>query len=265
MTDPALQPATDAGAAIDDRLYLQSVARTFRVLEALSQSPRPPSLRELAQLSGLDKSAVQRIAYTLQCLGYMERNPQNGGLMPGRRLLDRSFDYLRSNPLIAQAAPVLANLRKVTGERVDFSIFDGGTTLYALRFQSKRETFFATLIGRRIPTFASSGGRACLSHLPEAEARRIVEASDRKPITPRTLTDPDVIMTRVAEAREAGYAWAVEESLLGEVVIATAVLDHNGLPVAAIHIAGSLAEWDEAGFRRKFAPLALEAARALSA
>lgn len=257
-------PSSKPTPEIDDRLYLQSVARTFRVLEALANVPRPPSLRELAQLSGLDKSAVQRIAYTLQCLGYMERDSQSGGIVPGRRLLDRSFDYLRSNPLIAQVTPVLSNLRKVTGERVDFSLFDQHTTLYALRMQSKRETFFATLIGRRIPSFASSGGRACLSHLPEEEARQIIETSDRKPITPRTLTDPDQIMARIAEAREAGYACALEESLLGEIVIGAAVLDQQGRPAGAIHIAGSLAEWDEQRFRRKFSPLLLEATRALS-
>lgn len=249
---------------IDDRLYLKSVARTFLVLETLSQMSKPPSLRELAQLSGLDKSAAQRISYTLQCLGYMERDPQNGGIIPGRRLLDRSFDYLRSNPLIAQASPVLSNLRKATKERVDFSLFDRYSTLYALRMQSKRETFFATLIGRRIPTFASSGGRACLSHLPEKEARHIVETSERKPITPRTLTDPDAIMLRVADARKDGYACALEESLLGEVVIAAAVLDSQGRPAGAIHVAGSLAEWEEHEFRQKFSPLLLEAARAIS-
>jgi len=258
------QPGSAPTEQIDERLYLQSVARTFRVLEALATTPRPPSLRELAQRSGLDKSAVQRIAYTLQCLGYMERDPQSGGLVPGRRLLDRSFDYLRSNPLVARVAPVLSNLRKVTGERVDFSLFDRYTTLYALRMQSKRETFFATLIGRRIPTYASSGGRACLSHLPEAEARHIIETSDRKPITPRTLTDPDQIMARVLEARELGYACALEESLLGEIVIGVAVLDQDGRPAGAIHIAGSLSEWDEQRFRRKFSPLLLEATRALS-
>ena len=43
------QPGSAPTEQIDERLYLQSVARTFRVLEALATTPRPPSLRELAQ------------------------------------------------------------------------------------------------------------------------------------------------------------------------------------------------------------------------
>ncbi len=248
----------------DDRLYLQSVDRTFRVLEALAQTSQPPSLRELAQLVGVDKSAVQRIAHTLQVLGYVARDPASGGLVPGQQLLDRGFDYLRSNPLLARAQPLLTNLRNATGERVDFSLFARDTIIYALRMQSKRETFFATLIGRRIPSFSSSGGRACLSRLDEAEARAIVMESNRVAATPKTITEPDSVMAKIAEARRDGYACAREESLLGEIVIGGAVTDAEGRPLGAIHIAGSLSEWSEGGFRRKFAPLLLETARALS-
>lgn len=248
----------------DNRLFLQSVDRMFRVLEALGQTGQPASLRELADLAGINKSAAQRIAHTLQVLGYAERDPKSGGLRPGERLLDRSFDYLRANPLTARAQPLLTNLRNATGERVDFSLFAGETIVYALRMQSKRETYFATLVGRRIPSFSSSGGRSCLSRLPEEEARRIITNADRMPITPKTITDTESIMERIAMARQDGYACAIEESLLGEIVIGGPVVDDEGRPLAAIHIAGSLSEWSENDFRRKFAPLLLEAARALS-
>ena len=35
-------------------------------------------------------------------------------------------------------------------------------------------------------------------------------------------------------------------------------------PIGAVHIAGSLSEWSVEDFRRRFAPLAIEAARAVS-
>jgi len=253
----------DDGESVDERLFLRSVARAFQVLEVFGKEARPLSLREIAQAAGIDKSAAQRIAQTLLSIGYLEKAPNDAGLLPGKALLDRSFDYLRMNPIVERAAPVLTSLREATKERVDFSLFDRFTIIYALRLQSKRETFFATLIGRRIPTFSSAGGRACLAHLDEAAARAIVEGSDRKPQTSKTIVDPETIMERVAQARLDGYACALEESLIGEIVIAAAVTD-KGRPIAAVHIAGSLGEWSEAEFRRKFAPLAIEAARALS-
>jgi len=258
------RPQKQNGAeGVDERLFIRSVARALRALEAMGQATRPMSLSEVAQAIGVDKSAAQRITQTLLGLGYLERAPRGGAVVLGKKLLDRSFDYLRSNPLIERASPILLSLRETARERVDFSLFDGTTIIYALRMQSKRETFFATVAGRRIPTFSSAGGRACLARMDPAEAEAIILGSERRKYTPRTITDPAIILQKVQEAREQGYACALEESLIGEIVVAAAVCEGER-PVGAIHIAGSLSEWDEGSFRRRFAPLAIEAARALS-
>ncbi|HWL79603.1 MAG TPA: IclR family transcriptional regulator [Roseomonas sp.] len=243
-------------------LFLQSVARTLRVLEAFSRFPRPLSIAELSAAAGLDKSAGQRIVHTLQALGYLERS--SAGLVPGKKVLYRAFDYLRMNALVESATPVLHELRKSVRERVDLSLLDVTDIVYAVRLQSKRENFPATLVGRRIPTFCSSGGRAMLAALPEEEAMRILQQSDRRPLTPRTITEIPALLAKIAEARREGYALALEESALGEIVLAAAVLDIHGRPVAAIHAAGSLSEWEEETFRRRISPLVMEAARALS-
>ncbi len=160
---------TAGTGAVDERLFLQSVARALDVLEAFAQSP-PKSLGEIAAATGVNKSAAQRIGQTLLARGYLERS-ENGRLTLGRRLLDRSFDYLRSNPLVERATPVLMDLRKLTGERVDLSLFDEETTVYAIRLQSKRETFYATLPGRRIPTFLSSAGAPAWPNSPMRRSR----------------------------------------------------------------------------------------------
>ncbi len=250
-------------SAIDERLFLQSVARALDVLEAFARNPRPKSLGEIAAATGINKSAAQRIGQTLLARGYLER-ADSGGLTLGRRLLDRSFDYLRSNPLIERATPVLTDLRKLAGERVDLSLFDDTTTIYAIRLQSKRETFHATLPGRRISAFLSSGGRACMAHLPDEAVDDILARSDRRPLTPKSRIELPEIWEKVREARAEGYCFGVEEALLGEVVLAAAVLDGQRRPIGAVHIAGSLSEWSVEDFRRRFAPLAIEAARAVS-
>lgn len=248
---------------VDERLFLRSVARALDVLEAFGTQPRPMSLRELAKAAGIDKSAAQRITQTLLQLGYLEKAPNGAGLLPGKALLDRSFDFLRTHPLVERATSVLRQLRETTGERVDLSLFDQTSIVYAMRLQSKRETFFATLAGRRIQSFCASGGRACLAVLSDDAARAIIMESDRTPRTPRTITDPDTIMEKIADARRDGYACALEESLIGEIVVAAAILDVDGAPVGAIHIAGSLSEWNEEDFRKRFAPHAIAAANAL--
>jgi IclR family transcriptional regulator, pca regulon regulatory protein len=247
-----------------DPLFTNSIARAMQVLAAFHHADRPLSLADIAQGAGIDRSAAQRIVHTLRSLGYIRRDAEDRGYLPGIRILDHTLDFLRMDPLIQRATPVILELRRNVRERVDLSLFDGQRVVYAARMQSKRETFYATLVGHSVPTFCSSGGWAILARLPEEEAGRIVEDSDRMPFTPRTLTEPDKIMDEVAATRARGYSIAVEQILLGEVAIGVAVTGPQGRPVAAIHVAGSLSEWTAQDFSTRVAPLALEAARAIS-
>lgn len=246
-----------------DHLFVQSVAKSMGVLEALGARHEPLSLNELAEQAGMDRSTAQRMAHTLAALGYLEKGPSGRGYVLGKKLLERTFDFLRGNPLIERATPILADLQRQTGERVDLSLFDDLSIIYAMRRQSKRETFFATLVGRRIPTYCSSGGRAILSYLPNEKVDDILDRSQLVPLTPKTLTDKAQIKQKIAEAKALHYGVSVEESLLGEIAIGSAILDHHNLPIAAVHIAGSLSEWTSESFTQRFAPLVIEAARAL--
>ncbi|WP_342643815.1 IclR family transcriptional regulator [Rhodoligotrophos ferricapiens] len=262
-TTKRIKNRAEADTSIEkpDRLFVESLARGFRVLEAFAEAPTPMSLSQIAKAAGLDKSAAQRLTYTLAKLGYVEKTA--GGLVPGRRLLERSFDYLRTTPLVNRAIPILADLRRAVQERVDLSLFDDLSMLYLVRMQSKRDTFYAHLVGRRVPTFCTSGGRAVLSHLPEDRVLDILERSDRRKITPRTTTEISEILERLAEVRETGYSLAIEEVLIGEVAIGVAVLDNKGAPIAAIHVAGSLAEWKPEEFVQRVGPLVIAAANGL--
>ncbi len=244
-------------------LFVKSVDKALSVLNAFA-GEQSMSLGQLSAATGLDKSTVQRLTFTLRQLGYVEQDPATRRYAPGRRLLDLSFNYLRNNPLIERASLHLIDLHRAVHERVDLSLFDRETILYAVRVQSKRYSFSTTLVGRRMPIFCTSGGRAMLARLPEAEAQEIVERCHRRKLTAHTVIDPDRIMAKLAEARRDLYALQVEECLPGEIAVGSAVVNEAGRPVAAVHIAASLSEWTVEAFRKRMTPLVIEAARSLS-
>ncbi|AVO39648.1 IclR family transcriptional regulator [Pukyongiella litopenaei] len=245
-------------------LFVQSVERAMAVLSAFHHADGPLTLTEITTHAGLDRSATQRMVHTLRALNYIRRDAGGHGFVPGVRILDHTLDYLRLHPLVRQATPVLQELRTSVRERVDLSLVDDTRMIYAVRLQTKRQTFNASLLGHSVPAFCTSGGWAMLSRLPEADARDIIERSDRRPFTPHTLTDPDEIMQAVGETRRNGYALALNQLLSGEIALGFPVLDNHGRPVAAIHIAGSLSEWTPGDYVARFAPLGQQTARALS-
>lgn len=257
--------ATDSLSLMQgNALYVGSLERGFAVLEAFTGSPRDMGITEIAAATGFDKSAAQRFAYTLHALGYLEKDSATRKYRLSRRALGLAFTYLRSDPLVEVATPYLADLRQTCQHRVDLSVLDGFDILYLVRLQTRREAFGATLVGRRMPVFCSSGGRAMLSRLPDADARRLVEASDRRPLTPHTIVDVKKIMAAVRRARTDGFAISVQECLVGEIVVSAPVLDKQGNARAAVHIAMSFADYDERTVRERFAPMAVDTARLIA-
>ena len=252
------------GAPAENALNVKSLHKAFAVLEAFRANERFLSLGELAAATGLDKSAVQRFTHTLRALGYLEQDPATRRYALGRRVLDLAFGFLKNHPLIERAAPIVADLRRATRERVDLTLMDGDEVLYVFRMQSKRETFAAALIGRRVPLFCSAGGRAILSHLDEKDALRRIERTERPAFTPNTKTDPAKIMAEVRKARRQGYAMQVGEWRPAELVIAAAILDPSRAPLGAVHVAASLSEWTAEDFEQRMAPLVTNAAGAIS-
>lgn len=246
-------------------LFIQSLEKALFVLEAFRQAEQFLSLSEIAKISGLDKPAAQRCVHTLVQTGYLEKDPQSGRFSLGKKVLDLSFHFLRAHPLVNAATPVLLQLRRDCGERTNLSLFDGATVIYAIRLHGKRDyPQHSTLIGRRMPTFCSAGGRATLARLPLDEVKEILARSDLRPLTTLTLTDPEAILGKIDEASRCGYGFVNGESSPGELVVAAPVIDAGGRPTAAVHIAGSINKWQPEDFERNFAPHAMEAASFLS-
>ncbi|MBO0344499.1 IclR family transcriptional regulator [Roseibium sp. CAU 1637] len=254
----------DLPEAEKDPLYVQSLGRAMQVLSAFHQTDKPLTLQEIATISGVGRSAVQRMVFTLRAMGYVDRDPDDRGYVPGLRILDHTLDFQRLNPVVVKAAPVLLELRRMARERIDLSLWDDLRLVYASRLQSKREILSSTLIGHKVPLFCTSGGWAILAHLTDAEADALLTRSDRTQCTPKTITDIKQLKREIAKAREKGYAVAHEQILSGEIAMAAAILDANRRPVAAIHLAASLAEWSPEEFEKQFAPLIIQAARTVS-
>lgn len=245
-------------------LFVQSVEKAMSVLAAFHHADGPLTLSDIATRAGVDRSAAQRMVHTLRALSYVERDVDGHGFLPGVRILDLTLDYLRLNPLVRQATPVLQELRTEVRERIDLSLFDDLRVIYAIRLQTRRQTFNSSIVGHSVPCFCSAGGWAMLARLPEMHARDIITRSDRRPFTPKTITDINALMVEIAKTRENGFALAENQILLGEIALGFPVLGPDGAPVAAIHIAGSLSDWTPDAFIARMTPPGLQAARALS-
>ena len=118
-------------------------------------------------------------------------------------------------------------------------MLDGADIVYIARVPTRRIMSVRITIGTRFPAFATSMGRVLLAGLPDAEADAALAASDARPLTDRTLTDPAALRAELARVREQGWSLVDGELEPGLRSIAAPLHARDGRVVAALNVSTS--------------------------
>lgn len=252
------------GAAREDALFINSLAKGLGVLKAFEGDWDALGLREIAGRSGISMGAAQRITHTLVRLGYLHKDDRTRRYRLSARILDFAYHYLHASPLYEVSIPFVASARDECRETVNVAELDGPEVVAVIRMPSRRYMNPTSTIGRRLPAFCTAGGRAQLAWLPPAEVAGILDRTEFLPRTPHTLTDRADVEERLAVAQRDGYAIVVEEVNHGEIALAAPILDGNGQPLAAVGVSTSTADWTVESARERLAPVVMQTARQIS-
>ncbi|WP_459617304.1 IclR family transcriptional regulator [Bordetella sp. 2513F-2] len=245
-------------------LFVGSTEKAFQVLHAFDGSKRHMTLADIARASGLDRSATQRMVYTLETLGYLRRIPdtRNYGLTP--KVLQFSYNYVRANELIDKASPYLLDISRTLGETTNLQELDGHEIVFVARFPGHHLVNVDIAVGSRLPAFFTASGTAILSRLTNEDRREILAQTRLDPITPYTEVNPEKLLERVQRVAEKGYAVIVNETVLGDISVAAPITDHRGLAVAAINISVPTTRWTVTRVEAELAPHVQVAATSIS-
>ena len=212
---------------------VQSVERTFELLELMAEAGGEVALSQLAASSGLPLPTIHRIMRTLVGGGYVRQQPSRRYAL-GPRLI--RLGETASRTLGAWARPYLTELTEVTGETSNMAVLDGDQVVYVAQAPSRHSMRMFTEVGRRVDVHCTAVGKAILAQLPDETVAQVLARAKMKPQTERSITTVDAMRTELKTIREQGYAVDDGEQEIGVRCLAVAV---PGSPSnAAISISG---------------------------
>jgi IclR family pca regulon transcriptional regulator len=255
--------ATRGTAQEDSPLFIASLAKCFQVLEALNTAGRAVGLTELARLSSLDRSAVQRITHTLRVLGYLRQDPASKAFRLSGRMLEFGHTVLATDRVRERAQPHLEALNRRTGETVNLMELEGEEIVYVLRYPSLHAVSVDLHVGSRLPAYCTAAGRAILAQFDAAEALVRLKAARRTAMTRFTITDLTGLKRALETVRAQGYALNDQEAFLGDLSVAAPLRDPQGRPLAAVNIAVPTPRWQLQDVLHKLVPQLLKTAAAV--
>jgi DNA-binding IclR family transcriptional regulator len=158
---------------------------------------------DLAQLTGLPKSTVSRIVYTLTSLGYLRYHADTGRYSPGYGVLALGFGLLASLEVRQLARPLMEDLAHATGGAVALGAFDGQAMTYIDAIHGSSALYLRLPVGHRLGP-DSAMGRAYLAALPEAERAALLAQLGAQDVLP-----PEMMARACADLNQTGCCFAI--------------------------------------------------------
>ncbi len=212
---------------------VQSVERTFELLELMAEAGGEVALSDLAESSGLPLPTIHRIMRTLVGAGYARQQPSRRYAL-GPRLI--RLGETASRALGSWARPYLTELTEAIGETSNMAVLDGEQIVYVAQVPSQHSVRMFTEVGRRVDAHATAVGKAMMAYLSEDTVTQMLTRAGMRPQTERTITTIPAMQEELARIRRLGYALDDGEQEVGVRCYAVAI---PGAPAgAAISISG---------------------------
>lgn len=218
---------------------VQTLDRTFDIIELLAAAPNGMGVTEIGQKAGLHKSTVYRLINALVRRGYLEKDQNTGLYRIGLKFIEISSLYIKQIELKTEAAPFMRHLSESTGQVTHLAILDETEVVYIEKIDVIQNLRMYSQIGKRIPVYCSALGKVLLLGRSIDDQERILEKIKYTRHTDNTITSKAEFINELEIVRQRGWAVDNEEHETGIRCIAAPIRDFTGKVIAAISITGS--------------------------
>ena len=180
----------------------RSIIRVADVLNCFSVEEPVHNLTAISKRLGLPKSTTHRLLTTLLSQGFLMRDVHGRGFQLGYQLLHWGMVAQASLDLRTEALPILRVLSKAVDETAILTVRDGMRGLYLEIVESNQPVRLTMQVGQRLRLHAGASSKVLLAFLPEAEIEQILSNVELLPLTPHTLTDPDLLRAEFSAIRQ---------------------------------------------------------------
>lgn len=236
--------------------------RAISVLEILAQRGEA-GVSEVAGEIDVHKSTAFRLLGALEARGLVEQAGERGKYRLGFGIVRLAGAVTGRIDITQQGRPVCERLAEEIGETVNIAVLEQQFAINLFQARGPGAVTAHNWVGQLTPLHATSSGKVLLAHLPAVQRAGLLTETGLEKITPYTLTSRTKLEKDLAEARERGYAWTLEELEIGLHAMAAPVRGRDGDVVAAVSASGPSYRFTEERMH-ELAPLLVKGAEEIS-
>jgi DNA-binding IclR family transcriptional regulator len=232
--------------------------KALALLAAFTPDAPELTLTELSRRARVSLPTAHRRAAELLAWGALERTPA-GHYHIGLRLWEVASLAPRGLGLREVSLPFLEDLYEITRENIQLVVREDAEVVFVERITGRDAVRVRTRVGGRFALHATGVGLVLLAHAPLDVQERVL-GSRLERYTSKTMTDPAVIRTVLANVRSRGCAVSNGQVTLDALSVAAPITGRDGAVVAAVSLVVHADSADPA----TLAPVVRAAARGIS-
>ena len=233
-TNETLQRAPKARSG---RYRIHVIDRAAQILDCFGFDHQELSVSEIGAKARLHRSTAHRILMALEYNDLIQQNAENGKYRLGIKLFRLGHQAVSHLNLREICRLFLTRIMDETKETVHLAVLDEDQVLYLDKVEGPHALRMPSRVGRHIPTYCTSLGKAMLSCLDDHEVKNIFRDHILRPYTANTVKTLDRLLTDLRVIRRRGYSVDNEEIEIGLRCVGAPIRDYTGAIVGAISTA----------------------------
>lgn len=226
-------------------LKVQSVDRTFDILEFLANEQNGATLVQITEKMDLPKSTAHRLLSVLIQREFVRKNGDNNRYRLGPGFIALCSHYLNSLELKTESSPFMEELSVNTGNVVFLAIRQEDKMVYIDNKEQINSLRKYAIIGQSKPLYCTSLGKALLMGLNDDEIRLVLKHETFERKGPNTITNIESLLQDIRECKRRGWSLDNQEAEPAINCVAAPIHDYRGQVIAAVSTSWVLAQHPE--------------------
>jgi DNA-binding IclR family transcriptional regulator len=218
--------------------WVPILGSAMRILDVFYEADADLTLHEISAKAKVGKTSAFRILFTLDSVGYVEKDPASGKYRLGLGIIEAARKTLAGRDLVQVARPHLKKLRDEFEETTNLAALKDDKIVYLEIFESHHSFRMTDTVGSRVPWHSTALGKSIAAFLDQEKLKAVLKQSARKRFTPHTITGVREYSRELAKVREQGYSLDNEESELGATCVASPIFSGDNVVVGALSVSG---------------------------
>ena len=212
--------------------------RVTDVLDAFLEEPIDLGVTEVAQITGMSKSATHRVLTALTESGYIAHDVDTHRYRVGIKLRRLGTSSAQHAELRTRGYSYLRGISQKSGETALLCGIRGDSRVYLDQIEAQHPVRTSMPLGQERPLFIGASGKAMLAFIPPRVRQPLVLRANGTKLADGSVIRTGELEAELAQIRIQRFAMVSDELVPGLAAVASPVFSAGGHVVGSLGVAG---------------------------